>query len=75
MSPPVAIVHSCLGEEHRVRICKHLGSPEIDSKDLIPAGWESIPGLINGLQIRAQLLLPHKQTEFKISTIETALVY
>jgi hypothetical protein len=52
----------------RARICKRLRSPEIDSARLCslavrydkkgcrtgPLGWESIPGLIKGLQIRAQ---------------------
>jgi hypothetical protein len=30
----------------RARICKRLKSPEIDSKESIPPGWETIPGLL-----------------------------
>jgi hypothetical protein len=38
----------------RARICKRLRSPGIDSKEAMPpAGRESIPGLLKGLQIRA----------------------
>ncbi len=32
--------------KNRARICKHLRSPGIDSEELIPPGWESIPGLL-----------------------------
>ncbi len=33
-------------EKHRARIFKRSRSPGIDSKELIPPGWEPIPGLL-----------------------------
>ncbi len=37
----------------RARICKHVWSPEIDSDESVPPGWESIPGLLKLSTIRA----------------------
>jgi hypothetical protein len=40
----------------RAGICKRLWSPGLDSEESIPPGWELIPGLFEGLQLRAQLV-------------------
>jgi hypothetical protein len=39
----------------RASICKRLWSPG-RIEELIPPGWESIPGLLEGLQLRALLI-------------------
>jgi hypothetical protein len=33
-------------KQARVRVCKRLRSPGIDSEESIPPGWELIPGLL-----------------------------
>jgi hypothetical protein len=40
----------------RARTCERLWSSGIDSEESIPPGWESIPGLLEGLQLRAPLI-------------------
>jgi hypothetical protein len=42
-----------MAPDFRARICKSLWSPEIYSKESIPPDWESIPGRLKRLQIRA----------------------
>jgi hypothetical protein len=45
------------------RICKHLRSPGIDSKEPIPSGWESISRLFKGFTYSGSVLFTTVCTE------------